>query len=184
MKNSLIATVGIVALSTIVSVSTVNAENTPKQNQAAKLYHEGIALQKSGKILEALTKLRQASDLDPNQMTIRHAYIKLGKQKDFLLKEQKRNVLDKIIIPKVDFENASMQVVVNRLASLVREYNKQNGTKFIENFIISDKAKKFDDDKITLSLNNVPLSGILKIIMDSANGKYSVGDYVITVKPL
>ena len=56
--------------------------------------------------------------------------------------------------------------------------------KFSPNFIIQDPGKKFEDKRVKLKMNNIPLSAALNYLLESVGGTARYDEYATPIKPM
>ena len=161
------------------SIATLTTAYSNNDEKAVKFYKEGIQLQRIGQFEEALEKLKKATELSPNITKIRYAYISLDRSMDKLLTEQKTIRLNQVFIDKIDFENETLSIALQKLSRIISDYNKKNKTNFTSNIVI--RNTEVAKSKVTLNLRNVPLKVVLDNLMIKVNGKYKIEKYVISV---
>lgn len=87
---------------------------------------------------------------------------------------------DGVILPKVNFREASLSSVLDLLRQQVEEVT-EGGT--LINFVAQLPPEKLAQ-KISLSLQNVPLPAVLKYVGELAGVQFVSEQYAIVVKPL
>jgi hypothetical protein len=83
-----------------------------------------------------------------------------------------------IQIDSVDYVDASL---TEALESLNAQVKKASTDKFSPNFIIKDLQNKFDSARLTLQLQNVPASQVLKYIVDNLQAKVTYEEHAILI---
>ncbi len=110
--------------------------------------------------------------------------------------------LREIVIPRIDFEETSLEEAVDFLRQRSREIDPSPGAKGV-NFVIrsasvtGEAAASIDEEldaetsasdgdsaRINLKLENVPLSVALQYICDQTSRRYKVDDFAVTLVPL
>ncbi len=163
--------------------SGLQAENSSNHSKAVSLYNEAVTLHKQGEYLKSLEKLKTAVDLSPNFTKARHAYIKLDRTKDKLIYAKRVAALKTVVVDKIDLNNDSLQMTLEKLSDQISQYNKANKTKHIANFVVVDPARKLAKAKIKFTLSNVPATVVLDNAMLMANARYKIETYVIKIYP-
>ncbi len=89
--------------------------------------------------------------------------------------------LGKILIPKVDFRDVTVHEAVAFVSQRVRELS---GGKQSVNVVWLATPEQTGNARVTLSLQNVPASDVLRYIGDSANLRFSFEALAVTIKPI
>lgn len=176
MKNQII--LGIIV---ITSPFILLAENTKNNEKALTLYKEAVALQKKGEVLEAIEKLELATVLSPSFTKARNLHIQLDSNKTRIIYNQKLEKLNNVMIKRVDFDDDSLAVALEKLKDQIKEFNEANKTSFNTNFVVTDKSKAFEKYKIKLNLRNIPLKVVLDNMMMLVKGSYRIEEHAIMV---
>jgi len=177
--KKIILSIGVL-LSLAISVYSQSSDNYKK---ALTLYNEAKVHEKKEDYLAAFNKAKKASELSPSFSEARNLYIRLDNSKKSLLYKKKLKQLDKVIIKEVDFNDITLEEALKILNLQIDDYNKENNTSYVSNFVVHDKAKKFDNYLIKFTLRNVPLRVVLNNMMEFVSGSYILEDYSITISP-
>jgi hypothetical protein len=89
--------------------------------------------------------------------------------------------LGRILIPKVEFHDATVREAVAFVSQKVRELSE--GKQSV-NIVWLVSAEQTANARVTLSLQNVPASEVLRYIGDSSNLRFSYDALAVTVKPM
>ena len=134
-------------------------------------------------MIEAIANLKQALKFAPNFTTARNKLGVLSGNADRILYKQKVAKLSKVMLGKIDLDDATLEVALERVSQLISDYNKEHKTKHISNIVVMDPTKKLKAARIKLTLANVPATVILDNIMLLSGANYRLEEYVIRVKP-
>jgi hypothetical protein len=88
--------------------------------------------------------------------------------------------LKKIVIPTVDFHDVSVREAVAFVSQRVRELS---GGKQSLNVVWMVPAEQATGERVTLSLQNVPASEVLRYIADASNLQISYDPLAVKIKP-
>jgi len=105
--------------------------------------------------------------------------------KDNVAREQIQKKLNQIIIPNIDLKNVSVKDAIDFLRERSRalDTTEPDPNKRGVNVILRLPSPPEEAPRITLALQNVPLSMVLQYISDGANLSYTVGDFAVTIAP-
>ena len=144
-------------------VSVAVAQQSPLLTQAQKAYMAGdVATAKS--LFEKVLQLEPKNKAALNYLqAIKIAEAQAGPG------AQIEKQLQALILPKVEYQNASLISVINDL--------KQKGS---VSFVLLGVDK---ETQITLSLTNIPFLEVVRYVAAQANAEYKVDRYAITLKP-
>ena len=97
-----------------------------------------------------------------------------------------RDKLRRIVIPEIKFENVSLEEAVDllRLRAIEHDTTEVDPKKKGINFVVKiPEGKPMPQFNSRLSLRNVPVSGILDIIVDETKMQYGVEEFAVIVGP-
>jgi hypothetical protein len=164
----------LVALS--LSGAPVQAADTVSQ-----LLAEAQTAMLRGDLPSAKAKFQSVLTLDPKNVTAKGYMAKIVAQeaKDAVGGSQEKQ-LAKLILPKVDFKEATF--------SSTLDYLKQSVTKLTDgkqavSFVVQGVPEAQANAPVTLSLQNVPFTEVLKYLGSLANVSFTYDRYAITVRP-
>lgn len=163
---------------------TIDPYNKAASRELSKLYRErrviSQAARKSSR-QEKITATREgwsqnvATEVAPEVPSSSAEPIR--RSTNFLLAQK----LNSIIIPQVDFEEASIEDAVTFLANKTRELDpERNGVSILmKNASVASTSKP-----ISLRLSNIPAGELLRYITNIAGVKYKVEEYTVYIVPL
>jgi tetratricopeptide (TPR) repeat protein len=150
------------------------------QAQAEQYYLQGMAAVKAGQVEVARTAFTNALRLNPNHGNARYQLLELRQSGGALVGKARERKLATVKIPEVNFEESSLQEVLEGLDLLVRKHSTDQ---FTPNFVVQDPGKQFDKHKVTIRLKNVPASAVLKYALEQAQGNAKYDEHAIVIRP-
>lgn len=154
-------------------------EPSPAQ-LAESFYQRGLAAEKAKDFPTAKTAYQTALKHNPNHANARFRLREMELNRKTIEETARRVVLDKVMLPAVRFDGASLQEALDGLATLIERESKP---KQAPNFIVQDPDNKLDAAKITLGLRNIPASAALKYILDQAGAKARFDEHAVVIEP-
>ncbi len=147
-----------------------------------ELLSQGKLAFKKGDMEAALEKFELAIGLEPDNKVARGYLknIKLAQSKSGNTRELE-NDLKTLILPKIEFRNASFASVLDYMKL---QAEKHSEGKIKVNFVVQLSNDFMERQKLTLSLNNTPYTEILRYVAEMAGVKISIEKYAIVVKEL
>jgi hypothetical protein len=142
---------------------------------------EAQAAYLKGDMKTAQAQFETVRNLDPKNVTA-IGYLRLIKAaqanapKGSAIQAQLANVM----IPKVSVKEATLGSVLEFVRQSVA---KASENKVQINFVVQLPPEQVDKQTVTLSLNNIPASEVLRYIGDLANVEFEYDKYAIKVKP-
>ena len=131
-----------------------------------------------GDLVAAKAKFESVNKLDPkNQTAI--GYLKMIAAREAQGNVSQEKQLAKVIMPKVDFKEASLKAALDYLKQSV---DKITEGKQAVNFVVQLPETQVNTP-VTLSLSNVPFTEVLKYIGSLAGVSFTYDRYAITVRP-
>ena len=91
-----------------------------------------------------------------------------------------RKQLDKLIVPKIEFREATLGSVLDFLKQAAL---KNSDGKVAVNFVVQLPEDVVKTQTVTLSLTNIPFNEVLKYVGGLANVEFTFDKYAIIVKP-
>lgn len=149
-----------------------------KAAQISALYQKAVKEMHAGKIEDARTNFQKVLQLQPNHGHAKYHLARLDVVgKNFALAQRKKQ-FKSTKIANVDFHEATLSEVLEHLN---QEAQKVSGKEFSPNFIIQDPKGGLKDKEITLSMKNVPLSVVVKYVLEmtAANARFDTHATVI-----
>lgn len=157
-------------LALLLSATPVLAQNTELQAEAVKAFQAGdYPTAKS--LFESILALDPKNAAAPN-------YLRLIAAKEKGGGTGMEPALRKLLIPKVNFQDATVRESVAFVTQKVRELS---DGKLVMNVVWLVPAD--DPSRITLSLQNVPAAEVLRYIAESANLRVDYDEHAVTIRP-
>jgi len=148
---------------------------------ATTLYNNGLTAIANGNVVEGEANLRAVLKLQPNNPDAKYQLNYLILHRDQIAARYREKMMGKVTIKAVDFADATLSESLTALTLLIEE---QTGKKFSPNFIIRDPEHVWQNQKVTLKLENVPAAAVLKYILSTANGKATYDEHAVVITPL
>lgn len=148
---------------------------------AATLYNNGLNAIANGNVVEGEANLRAVLKLQPDNPNAKYQLNYLILHRDQIAARYREKMMGKITVKTVDFADASLNESLTALTLLIEE---QTGKKFTPNFIIRDPERIWQNQKVTLKLENVPAAAVLKYILSTVNGKATYDEHAVVITPL
>ncbi|MGJ8725298.1 MAG: hypothetical protein ACSHYB_12130 [Roseibacillus sp.] len=162
----------VLGLTTPLLAKSPNAEDYFKQGETAL---------KEGKIALAESSYRSALKLDPKHGNAKYRLLSMKDLTASARIKARQDKLNSIILPKVAFEDLTLEESLEGLAVMVE---KASDKTFVPNFVIEDTSGTIKKNKVNISLRNIPASVALKYVLSQSKSKVSWDAHVITVRPL
>ncbi|HEY5707132.1 MAG TPA: hypothetical protein VIS96_16340 [Terrimicrobiaceae bacterium] len=147
--------------------------------QQHEMQAEAVRAFQAGEYSTAKSLFESLLAIDPKNFTARN-YLRAIAQR-----EQGgpglEEALKKILIPTVDFRDVTVREAVAFVSQKVRELS---GGKQSVNVVWMVSPQQTADIRVTLSLQNVPASDVLRYIGDSANLRFSYDALAVKIKPM
>jgi len=169
----------IVALTLGVCASAV-AETDNRAQKAQTLYQIGMNAMKEGNYKLARTSFKGVLNIYPGHPGAKRQLLYISSNMNSLELAKRKTALHKVIIPKVDLDNASIQEALDLLAVQVEKISQK---KVLPNFIVQDPTRAFKGQQITLRLHNIPADTLLRYICDQAGGNTRWDTHAIVITP-
>lgn len=144
-------------------------------------YQRGMAAVKAGKVDEARTAFQKALQLNPGLTQAKYQLGRIPELNNRTKIARRKALFKSTIIPKIDFRDATLKEALEALNEMA---TKASDKKFSPNFIIQDPGKKIVDQKVSLKMNNIPLSAALEYILQGAGATARYDEYATPIKPL
>ena len=150
-------------------------------NETALLYKQGVSALEEGNAALARESFAEVLRRNPRHTRARIQLDRMRGRGGELAALKRKNQLKKIKIPKVDYDEVSLP---EALEALGIEISNATEGKFIPNFIVQDPGKHLERRPVSLRLNNVPASVVLKHLLSLADAKERYDEYAIIIRPL
>ena len=151
-----------------------------KAAQISTLYQQAVKEMQAGKIEEARTNFNKVLKLQPNHGHAKYHLARLDVVgKNFALAQRKKQ-FKSTKIKTVDFHKATLEEVLEQLNM---EAQKATNKEFSPNFIIQDAKGTLKNKEITLSMKNVPLSAVMKYVLELTSSNMRFDTYATVIRP-
>jgi hypothetical protein len=147
------------------------------QQSLAQIFEQGRAAYHRGDFVTAQTLLSKVAAAKPDHFETRAMLANIQSQNKAPVSVQK--TYEAIVLPKVDFQEATLTEAAQALSLLGK--NAANG-KVSPNIIVKPKAG--EGAKITLTLQNVPLTEAIRYIADLSQCKASYDKHAVVIAGL
>jgi tetratricopeptide (TPR) repeat protein len=158
----------------------VTAQQTDGQAKAEQYYRQGMADLKAGQLVSAREAFTKALQLNPNHPNARYQLTEMNLNNSTLSATARERKLSTIEIPEVNFQDATLDEVLQSLDALIR---KQTSDQFTPNFVLQDPQKVLADRKISIRLRKIPASAVLKYALEQAGAEAKYDEHAIVIKP-
>jgi len=147
--------------------------------QQVEIQAEAVRAFQAGDYATAKSLFESLLSVDPKNLAARNYLraIALRESSGPGLEAALRN----IIIPTVDFRDATVREAVAFVSQKVRELS---GGKRSVNVVWMVPPEQADSARVTLSLQNVPASEVLRYIGDSSNLRFSYDAHAVKIRPM
>lgn len=153
----------------------------PTPGQLADAYYaRGIAAENVGDVAGARTAYTQALKANPRHANCRYRLKQLELNKDNIAKKGRELQFDKVIIPVIRIDGATLQESLNALSTMIAKESKD---KLTPNFIIQDPHAAFANSKINLNLKGLPASAVIKYMLTQSNAKARYDEHAVVIMP-
>jgi hypothetical protein len=177
MKNKYHFITLIIAL--IMSITSIGYS----QQSLVAVYREGVAQFNSGNYPEAMIKFQQVLKANPRYTPARvySNKCKLALAQNKGSKNALSNTLATVIIPSVDFQEVPLGDVLTYIRQRTTELT---SGKVTPNFIFNGSTDQRDGSMITMKLNRVPVTTLLKYVGTQARCKIQYDQHAVLVTPM
>lgn len=145
---------------------------------APSAYQQGMAAVAAGDPVTAEAWFTKALQQDPNNANARYQLLETRKNADSIAAKGRAAKFGAVVVPKVQFDAASLEDSLAALATLVSKASKDQVS---PNFILDDPKKTLASKSITISLNNIPAKAALEYILSQAGAKARFDEHAIVV---
>ncbi|MCF7674717.1 MAG: hypothetical protein K9M97_05195 [Akkermansiaceae bacterium] len=174
MRNSLL-----LLLAGAVVALAEPAPPTPGQ-MAGGYYAKGVAAEKAGDVGGARAAYTQALKANPRHANCRYRLKELELNKATIAKKGRELQFDKVIIPVIQIDGATLQESLTALSTMIA---KESKGKLTPNFIIQDPNGNFARSKINLNLKGLPASAVIKYMLTQSNAKARYDEHAVVIMP-
>ena len=155
------------------------AEPIPKPSPEV-FYQKGLKAVEAGDVSSAKANFEQALQLDPNHANARYQLAELSRNAPRVAAKGREGKLAAVIIPQLQFSAADLSDALTALGQMVEKESK--GAVSL-NFIIDDPQAKLANQKVTLSLKNIPAKAALDYILTQVGAKARFDEHAVVVSP-
>ncbi len=156
-------------------------EAGPTPAQLAEAYYQrGVAREKAGDYAAAWTAYRNALKQNPNHAQARYRLREMELNKKAIAEAMRKGAWDKLILPELRLDGASLPEALDALAAAVGKASKG---KLTPNPVVQDPENKLETAKVTLNLRNIPASAALKYVVEQAGAKVRFDEHAVVITP-
>jgi hypothetical protein len=155
---------------------------TASQLSAQDLYTESVKLFDEGRYAEAAIGFEAVLKQRPN-----HVYARsyLGKSRAAItqgagLKQTVELRLSKVIVPEINFQEASLGDVLQYISVRTGELTSGQLT---PNVIYKGTSEQRENTRITLSLRNVPMTEVIRYVGQLSNTRFAYEEHAVVAEP-
>ena len=147
------------------------------------VYKNGVALYEAGKYAEALSEFQTVIKASPRYAPARSyaAKCELAIKQGGGPKETLEAKLGQIQVPAVEFQDTPLHSVFEYLTKKSEELS---GGKVIANFIYKGSEEDRQKTLVTLRLNNVPMTEVIRYVGQLSATKFSYEEFAVLGTPL
>ncbi|MEJ6717487.1 MAG: tetratricopeptide (TPR) repeat protein [Akkermansiaceae bacterium] len=157
------------------------ADDTKKKEQsAAALYNSGVALLKKGKTEEAEATFQKALKLKPGHSPSRYQLSRIPELNARVKLLRRKALFKNTKLEKIHFSDATLAEALEALNELTLQATKK---KFSPNFVIQDPKEKLATQTVTLKMHGVPLSAVLKYVLDNVGATARLDEHATVIRP-
>lgn len=157
-------------------------QQPPKKKTLGDYYNEGIALYQAGNYAEAKKYFDFVVSKNPKSPHAR-AYLaktNLALKQNLKPKFDLEGKLAKVIVPAVDFSEASLGDVMDYLSKRAEELT---DGKVVANFIYKGTAAQRSGSFVTLKLRDVPMNEVIRYVGNLTNTRFDYEEHAIVGTP-
>ena len=166
----------------VIAVAITFGSGLHAQQSLAAVQREGVALYNAGEYAEALSKFQKVLRGNPRYINAR-VYAnkcKLALSQDRGPKNNMGDKLSKVMIPNVDFQ----EVPIGDALTYIRQRTTElTGGKIVPNIIFSGSTEQRENISVTMKLNRVPVTTLLKYMGTQSRCRIQYDEHAIIVTP-
>lgn len=134
-----------------------------------------------GDLPAAKRDFEMVNRIDPrNQLAINYLRIIKTQEAKMPRGNEQERMLSQVIIPKIEFQDATLGSIIDYLRGAVA---KATEGKQAVNFVVALPEEQARTQTVTLKLNNVPFTEVLRYLGELSNVQFEYEKYAIKVKP-
>lgn len=156
-----------------------NAKPAPTRS-SEMFYRQGLAAEKSGDPDAARSAYTEALRIHPGHANARFRLGELKLYAPAIAAKGREARFGAVLVPEFRVDDASLKECLDALAIIV---SKQSEDKVNPNFILQDPKNQLSAAKISLSLKNLPASGVLRYLLGQAGAKARFDEHAIVIEP-
>lgn len=162
------------------AATAVADPQSPNPAELANAYYaKGMAAENAGDVQAAMAAYNKALQANPQLANCRYRLKQLELNKDTVAAKGRENRFNKVMIPAVQFDGATLQEAFDGLNTMILKETKDQ---LSPNFIIQDPQNKLANAKITLNLKNIPASAVIKYLLTQANAKARYDEHAVVIE--
>lgn len=158
---------------------TALAEPPKAKLSANGWYKKGIAAMRAGDPDQAQTAFENALKVDPRHSPSKYQLGRIPELKLQAKVNKRKTLFEKTIIKEIDFQDATFSESLEALNKFAIEASKDE---FAPNFVVQDPKGLLKDRRVTLKLNNIPVSAALKLILDQSGAVARYDEFATVIK--
>ena len=136
---------------------------------------------KAGKPAEAKAAFQAVLKLSPGHGHARHQLTQISVVNARVILQRRKALFTSTKIEKIHFAEATLEEALEALNELTL---KASDKKFSPNFVIQDPSEKLKGRKVTLKMNNVPVSVALTYILDGVGAAARVDTHATVIRSI
>jgi len=163
-----------------ISPAFAQKENPAPTRSAEMLYRQGLAAEKAGDPASARNAYTEALRIHPGHANARYRLGELKIHAPAIAAKGREAKFGAVIVPEFRVDEASLKDCLEALEVIVSKESKEEVS---PNFIVQDPKDQLSAAKISLSLKNVPASGVLRYLLDQSRAKARFDEHAIVIVP-
>ena len=163
IPNTMKTLKAIMAIGLSLTTSSFADDLKAKALKIDTLYKSGLVAMHQGKETEARTAFNEVLKLQPGHGHARYQLTQLAATIAKVQQQKREALFAATIIKEINFNNATLAEALEALDLFAMEATDK---KFTPNFVVQDPSGQLAEKTVTLKMNNVPLSGILKYVTE------------------
>lgn len=156
-----------------------NANPAPTRS-AETFYRQGLAAEKAGDPDAARSAYEEAIRLQPGHANARYRLGELRVHAPAIAARGREAKFGAVVVPEFRVEEASLKECLDALEMIVSKQSKDEVT---PNFIVQDAKDQLSSARISLSLKNIPASGVLRYLLEQSGAKARYDEHAIVIAP-
>lgn len=169
------------AVSLSLTTSALADEFKEKAAKIQNLYRSGLIAMKAGKPEEAKAAFKAVLKLQPGHGHARHQLTQIPAVNARVALNRRKALFKSTTITTLHFADATVEEALEALNELTLDASKQT---FSPNFVIQDPTEKLKNKKVTLKMNNVPVSVALNYILDGVGAAARIDLHATVIRSI